>query len=316
MSKKELTDLSNEEIEKFNWYYKIELKKGATTGGRVRGTSSMTRRIVANMGIDGSRCLDIGAQEGLLSVLMSRHGAAKVAAYDRLDLADRLALVQEAYGVEIDYYHSLQLNELPAAVEKAGEDPFDVVVFAGVLYHMIDPLAGLALTRSFIREGGLAVIETSVVASGELVVHINAKGRYYKGSNYFQISLGSLDYFLRMLRLEPIDLLFTEPSKDNISRATIVARAVDAVVADADDEWMKGNWVENDMASTHVHYDQLKSDKAPVEYTPINPALKFYEGTKTVDIMSTFEASEPHRTTKAEGMLRLDDHASRLATKC
>lgn len=85
-----------------NWYYRIELEPGVMTGGRVRGTSSMTRKIVAATDLKGARCLDIGTQEGLLAVLMARQGAVHVAAYDRLDLTDRLNLVQKAYGVSID----------------------------------------------------------------------------------------------------------------------------------------------------------------------------------------------------------------------
>lgn len=58
------------------------------------------------------------------------------------------------------------MHELLAATKVRGQGPFDVVVFAGVLYHMIDPLAGMAIARSFLREGGIAVLETSVFCLG------------------------------------------------------------------------------------------------------------------------------------------------------
>lgn len=95
---------------------------------------------------------------------------------------------------------------------------------------MIGPLARLATVRGLVRNGGLLIVETSVSATRDFVAYINAEGRFYPGSNYFQISLGTLDYFMRMLRLKPIDILFTDPSEDNISRVLIVAEAMSSLV--------------------------------------------------------------------------------------
>ncbi len=302
-----LPELNEADIAALKWYYKVELKPGMYTGGRLRGTSSMTRAIVRNIELRDQKCIDIGTQEALLPVLMHRQGAKLVSAYDRLNLSDRLALVQQAYNVDINYYHSLQLSELPEVVWNKEEAPYDVVVFAGVLYHMIDPLSGLATVRSLVREGGLVVVETSVAATREHIAYINAEGRFYNGSNYFQVSIGTLDYFLKMLRLKPIDLLFTEPSEAGISRATIVAQAVDSVVSVNDDSWIKGNWIREDMKSAHLYYDRLVSSAPKVQYTPINKENCFYSGTDILDVCTTFEKSQPHRSTKQEAMLSLGD---------
>jgi len=304
-----LASLSKEDIEAMDWYYNVELKPGAFTNARIRGTSSMTRDVVRNIDLSGQRCLDIGAQECLLTAMMARQGAAQVAAYDRLDLSDRIALIKEAYNVDFDYYHSLQLNELPARLKSENVKPFDVVIFAGVLYHMIDPLAGLATVRSFVREGGLVVVETSVMARGDFTAEINAKGRYYPGSNYFQISMGTLDYFMRMLRLRPLDVLYTKPSDDGVCRVTIVARAVKSVVPTDDDEWMRKPWVRQDMESAHLSYDELASESEPVKYRPINDNLKTYPGNKVVDVWSSVEASPHHKINRDDGRLQLSDQS-------
>lgn len=304
-----LESLTQQDIEAMDWYYNVELKPGAFTNARIRGTSSMTRDVVRNISLSGQRCLDLGAQECLLTAMMVRQGAAKVAAYDRLDLTDRIDLIKEAYNVDFDYYHSLQLNELPGRLKSEGVEPFDVVVFAGVLYHMIDPLAGLATARSFARQGGLVVVETSVMSRGDYTAEINAKGRYYPGSNYFQISLGTLDYFMRMLHMRPIDLLHTKPSEDGVCRVTIVARAVDSVMPTQDDRWMRKRFVVQDMEAAHLFYDELKSDAEPVKYRPINEKLVNYEGTKQVDIWSSYEASPHHRINRDDGRLQLADQS-------
>ncbi len=304
-----LASLSNGDIESLNWHYIVELKPGAFTDGRIRRTSSMTRDVVRQIPLKGLRCLDIGAQECLLAAMMVRQGAEHMAAYDRLDLTDRIELLKEAYHVDFDYYHSLQLNELPERLKSEGVKPFDVVVFAGVLYHMIDPLAGLATSRSFVREGGLMVVETSVIARGDHTAEFNAKGRYYPGSNYFQISLGTLDYFIRMLRLRPLDLLCTKPRHDGVCRVTIVARAVDSVVATEDDKWMRKNFVSKDMEAAHLHYDQLATEAEQVPYQTINKNLTPYESTKIVDVWATYEASAPHPVNHDDGRLRLEDQS-------
>lgn len=304
-----LSELSTKQIQCLPWYYKIELKNGAMTGGRIRNTLSLTRPVLERMGVENNRCLDIGAQEGVLSVLMSRQGASEVVAYDRLNLSEQLAVVSEAYQVELEYFHSLQLNQLPRVIKAAGKKPFDIVVFAGVLYHMPDPLIGLALTRSLLREGGLALIETSVLPTGEHIAKFNSKGRFYKGSNYFQISLGLLDYFLRMLRFEPIDLLFNKTSDTDICRAVIVARAVNRVVAEEDDEWMKKQWIEKDIGRVaHLDFKQLKSNLPAVKYTPANTTLKYYDNTEIIDISASIKASKPVRLIKNKGVLMLNDY--------
>ncbi|PRY20247.1 uncharacterized protein DUF1698 [Aliiruegeria haliotis] len=290
-----------------DWYYEIEVAPGVMSGGRVRGTLGMTREVIANMDLEGARCLDIGTQEAVAPVLMARQGASYVAAYDRLDLSDRLAIVQSSYGVDIDYYHSLEMHQLKQALNEREVPAFDVVIFAGVLYHMIDPLVGFAVARSTLRDGGIAVIESSVYVSDEFVMQFNAGGRYYQGSNYFQVSLACYEYFAHMVRLKPIDLLFTRPSASGISRVSMVCRAVTDVIADADDTWIRKGFVAQDMAAYGLRYRELASDKAPVPYTAINPELVFREGSDCIDVLKTFHASAPVVGSRRKGQLFLED---------
>ena len=114
----------------------------------------MVRRLLELTDLRDARCLDIGTQEALIPVSLLRLGAKSVVAYDRLDLSERIRLVQQAYGVEFEYIPGLQMDELQTALWKDRKSPLDVVVFSGVLYHMIDPLVGLCIARSLVREGG------------------------------------------------------------------------------------------------------------------------------------------------------------------
>ena len=182
-----------------------------------------------------------------------------------------------------------------------------LVVFSGILYHMIDPLAGLGMARSFVREDGLFIIETSAFITDELVLKFNGGGKYYKGSNYFQVGLGCLDYFLRMLRLRPIDCVFEKRNWD-ICRVSIVCRAESAPIALGEDEWINKQFVRKDFHAYNLFYDKLKSDKPEVAYEPINKSkLVYHEGTNCVNLYETVVQNEKHETTDKQGMLHLSD---------
>lgn len=179
-----LNTLTDDAIRTASWYYQVELRPGVYTGGRERHTASMVREILEDIDPEGSSCLDVGTQEAVIPVCLSRLGAETVVTYDRLDLSDRITLVKEAYDVDSDYRPGLLLSELPGALDDAGYAPFDVVVFAGMLYHMIDPQDGLGTVRGFVREGGLVLVETAAIVSEEMVFFFNAEGRFYPGSTY------------------------------------------------------------------------------------------------------------------------------------
>ena len=84
------------------WYYKLELAPGLFTDGRDRPNVALTRHLLAKADIGaGTRCLDIGIQEALVSILMERRGA-EVVAYDRVYAEDRLGLVRNALQAQFE----------------------------------------------------------------------------------------------------------------------------------------------------------------------------------------------------------------------
>jgi hypothetical protein len=84
------------------WYYVIELGPGLYTPGKERPNVGLTRRLLHKVEIEsGARCLDIGAQEGLVSILLGRRGG-EVVAYDRIYPEERIRLVREALGADFE----------------------------------------------------------------------------------------------------------------------------------------------------------------------------------------------------------------------
>ena len=131
----------------------------------------------------------------------------------------------------------MPLARLPAALSERGHQPFDVVIFSGVLYHVYDPLAALASVRGLVRNGGIVIVETAVQFEASLSLNLNGASRFSPGMVWLP-SLGCLDYLLRLVRLEPIDVLHTRRQKRPGGRVALACRAVDSPPADAGDDWI------------------------------------------------------------------------------
>jgi 2-polyprenyl-3-methyl-5-hydroxy-6-metoxy-1,4-benzoquinol methylase len=74
------------DIEALPWYYSVELKPGAFTKGPPLGNLPPTRTLLDRIDFKGMKVLDIGSQEGVFCVLLTKAGA-RVTGYDRFDLA-------------------------------------------------------------------------------------------------------------------------------------------------------------------------------------------------------------------------------------
>ena len=291
------------------WYYEIELAQGLMTAGRPRANLAVTRDFAKRIDVRGRSCLDIGTQEFVCPILLKRRGAARVDAYDRLSLESRCLTLQQIYGVEFNYWHGLPVTQLQSRLKQSGQTPlYDFVNFAGVLYHMVDPLAGLAIARSFVRTGGLLLLETSVKRSREHTLDFNAGGQFYPGSNYFQVSVTTIDYWLRMLRLQALDCAWWGGRE--IGRLLVVCRAVDDVLPDPGDDWMKLGFIEKDLEPFGLDYRALGNELGEVPYVPrsdLEPT--FRAGGSSIDLFATLEQGTDYPVNDARTRLRLSDNA-------
>ena len=223
------------------WYYSIEIEPERFTNGSNYPNIHLTRSALRNLSVEGLDCIDIGAMESLISILLFRRGAGRLVAYDRLDLRERIGFLQEKLGVNFEYLCGFPLSQLPGRLE--GRALFDVVVFSGVLYHMFDPMAGLLYARRLIREGGIMIVETAAAISPEHEAYFNARGRFMGGDNFWALSVTCLDYLLRFARLKPLDCFYqkmisTKESKWPLCRVCVPCLAVPRPPADEDDDWI------------------------------------------------------------------------------
>lgn len=115
--------------------------------------------------LTGLQVADIGCYTGGLSVLLASRGAERVAAVDELpDHLEQCRLIADAYGLDTITTHARSLYELDTELEPAS---FDLVLCAGVLYHLSDMLVGLVELQRLLKPGGTLVVETNAIENFE-----------------------------------------------------------------------------------------------------------------------------------------------------
>ncbi len=141
-----------ERVNSIPWYQSIDLGNGLITPGR---KSLELMRHEQNVffdpvRLDGATVLDIGAWAGAHSFEAKRRGAKRVMAADQYVWThphwrgrEAFELARSATGCDVEAREIDVLDIKPEALGK-----WDVVLFAGVLYHLRSPLDGLQAAAS------------------------------------------------------------------------------------------------------------------------------------------------------------------------
>ena len=311
------TEAINHPMMKKNWYYCLELQPGVFTPGREHRNIILTRDLLRRISVEGCNCLDIGTMEGLVSILLLRRGAGNVTSYDRIDFSEWIRFIEENLAISFNYTCGYSLNHLKTNLAATGLAPFDVVIFSGVLYHMFDPLAGLAIVRGLTRNGGLMLIETSAVFTekDECLMHFNNSGRFFPGTNYWQISVSCLDYLLRTLRYELLDVSFYKGAiRDGIrqGRIAVVCRAVNKPISSPGDEWMPKTAKEGGMPDflpdfrEYIDWHEIsEKNNGDVPYASPPPERYLHPGTQSLSLFQTVNNSPETKLISSDDQVRL-----------
>ena len=112
--------------------------------------------------LHGKSVLDIGCRDGLYCFEAERLGAARVLGIDN-DLSPA------ATEFLIPFFKSLvRMGEINIYDFKvAPEERFDVVILAGVLYHLRFPFYGLKCVIDLLKPGGTLIVETALLLNFE-----------------------------------------------------------------------------------------------------------------------------------------------------
>ena len=151
-------------LNKYSFYHVIELADGIFTPGEQRHLPAQqnVHNALQSIPLEGKRVLDIGCRDGIFCFAAEKMGAKEVIGIDN-DLSPA------ATEFLIPYFKSnikmFNLNLYDLTPEKFGK--FDVVIFAGVLYHLRYPFWALKLIRNVTADKGHIIIETGILDYGE-----------------------------------------------------------------------------------------------------------------------------------------------------
>lgn len=138
-SRQELLDLAQTYI----WWHAIDLGGLVTKG--VVGRSPLIERAMKEVDFTEKKVLDVGCWDGLWSFEAERRGASVVYSIDYVSLRSwseqpTYQLAHKLLGSKARYYPNLSVYD----IERLGVTDFDVVLYCGIYYHLLDPLRAFA----------------------------------------------------------------------------------------------------------------------------------------------------------------------------
>jgi hypothetical protein len=172
------------EIERLGpWHHDIEIAPGVSTMGARNGADAdhrfeehyspdqMMDHLLGSVypdGLQGRSFLDCASNSGGHSIAAVRHGAGRGFAFDaRQHWVDQTQFLARHCGAPELTSRRCELNDLPGL----GLEPFDVTLFAGIFYHLPDPVAGLRIAADLTKE--LLIVNTAVRPRRERALMLN-----------------------------------------------------------------------------------------------------------------------------------------------
>jgi tRNA (mo5U34)-methyltransferase len=149
-----MTRLSTEEIRARvealgPWFHNLDLNGVRTAPKHFLGDYPAVkwRRFADQIASDlsGRSVLDIGCNAGFYSIEMKRRGAARVVGID----SDATYLSQARFAAKVSGF-DIEFRRLSVYDLAALGEPFDIVLFMGVLYHLRHPLLALDLIHEHV----------------------------------------------------------------------------------------------------------------------------------------------------------------------
>ncbi|CAH2029935.1 class I SAM-dependent methyltransferase [Trichlorobacter ammonificans] len=255
------------DITDHNWFHAIDFGNGTTTPGRFtektppNWTLYGVLALLEQITLPGMSCLDIGTMDGLISLILKAGGASRVVATDVLN-RPTFEIAREISGQDIEYYPDIHINDLPQTPVNSS---YDLITFSGVLYHLYDPLGGIATCRKLIARNGLLILETeTTVGSTADMKFTPAYNEYPEPYTYWQPTIPCLLEMLKFCCFEPTVLIKT------LHRTTVLATAVlPAQVSNRTDRMIKTHQ-ETRGLGPYLNFKLLASDLcriSNIEYT-------------------------------------------------
>lgn len=154
-------DVLIEKLSHYTFYQSIDLGDGISTpGGTVGPKQRQVLRYLEQVDLRGKRVVDLGCANGLFALAAERQGAEEVLAVDHTwrNIESLQDIIVPHLKSKVKPIHE---NVMDFTADKYGE--FDLVIFAGVLYHLRYPFQALRIIKDLVKEGGRLILETGII---------------------------------------------------------------------------------------------------------------------------------------------------------
>jgi hypothetical protein len=187
---------------------------------------------------------------------MCRQGARRVLATDfNFHCYTKMSSVRKYYDVDFSFKRIDLLYDLASKIAGPKWRGFDLINLSGVLYHVFSPFHVLAGLRPLLKQGGIMIVSTNVIARDDFSMEFNNGGKLQSEINTFwYLSVNMFDYMLRYFQLVPIDCIYYKYPRQDVVRyvkdfdagyLSVVCRAVSDRGAAFSDKWLSESVAES-----------------------------------------------------------------------
>ncbi|MBL8531664.1 MAG: methyltransferase domain-containing protein [Hyphomonadaceae bacterium] len=142
-------------INELHWFHQIDFGDGLLSPGWVKKSKiERAKRLFFDRPLEGKSVLDIGCWDGAYSIAAAQMGAARVVASDWFVWNNGIGDKRAFELARATLAPNIELVEAPVeelTVDRLG-GPFDIVLFAGVFYHIPHPTPLLEHVSKLVRE--------------------------------------------------------------------------------------------------------------------------------------------------------------------
>jgi SAM-dependent methyltransferase len=246
-----------EQLARYDFYHILPLTPTISTAGEPQHLRCQQFVIAALDKLDfrDKRVLDVGCRDGLYSFQAESRGAAEVIGIDNDLSRGAVEFLIPFFGSSVRMH---EMNVLALTPSHFGQ--FDVIIFAGVLYHLRFPFEALRILRDVLKPGGTLLIETAIFHGlgnhAMLYCPVGEDGPYDPTSCTFFNKKGLTDT-LKSLGLKTLSTSCLHPFEEvqhELSTTPIIDRAV--FVCERTDEFAT-KWVDRYWHDTHTQHSRV-----------------------------------------------------------
>ncbi len=194
------------QLDQYTWYHAIPVAHGVATKPttpRFQGMWDFNLACLEAVDFSGKTVLDVGCRDGLFSFEAEKRGAREILAIDN-DLSRGARDVLVPYFQSKVKFEELSLYDLTPDTHGC----FDIVLCLGVLYHLRYPFWGLKRITDCLRDGGVLVLESGMLAEpalqGRDMLHCPVDQSPYEPTSCTFFNARGLETTLQTLNCESV----------------------------------------------------------------------------------------------------------------